>query len=149
MLALAAIMVAGAIQASSYDYLALRQTDGTVTTLACEGLCITFADGKLVATQGSQTTSLDLSSLNAMYFTSQGVTAIESASTASTAVKVSGRSVLVTANEGAEASLYRLDGVKIGSLVASGSGAETLGSNLQGGVYIVKVDGKTTKIIVK
>lgn len=149
LIALAAAMEAGALQAADYGYLALRQADGTLTTLAADGLRITFADGQLLATQGTQTATLPLSSLDAMYFTTQATTAIASARSASPSVRVSGSSVVVSAREGAEASLHRLDGVRVARLTASGSGAETLGANLQAGVYIVKVDGQTSKIIIR
>lgn len=150
LLASAALMAAATAGAADYGYLAVRQADGTVTTLAADGLRITFADGKLVATQGGQTSTLSLASLDAMYFTTEGATtSITAISSASSSLTVAAGSVRVAAEQGAQVALYALNGVRVASLTASGQGEETLAEGLQKGVYIVNIGGQATKIVVK
>lgn len=144
-----ALAAALAVQADGYGYFALRQTGGDVTTLASDGLLITFSDGKLVATQGGTTTTLSLASLDAMYFTESDAAGITGVSTEKASLTVSGHSVKVAAKAGARVSLHNVGGVCVGSLVATGNGAETLGEGLQSGIYIVNVDGTATKVVVK
>ena len=54
-----------ATQAAGYDYLVLEKTDGTTLSLTATGLTITFSDGNLVASDG---TNIALTSLTKMYF---------------------------------------------------------------------------------
>ena len=51
-----------------YPYLIVTASDGTETTLNAAALEITFADGKLVATNGDGTTQLTLADLASMRF---------------------------------------------------------------------------------
>lgn len=55
-----------------YPYLIVRATDGTETTLNATALEITFAEGKLVATNGDGTTQLNLVDLATMSFSETG-----------------------------------------------------------------------------
>lgn len=147
-LAATALLATLATQAEDYGCLALRQTGGTVTTLTANGLHITFADGNLVATQGGQTTTLPLADLTAMYFTTDDATGISAPSTAKGTLTVDGGTVKVTAAQGTRLTLHTLGGTALASLTATG-GEQTLGANLQEGVYIVGINGHASKIIVK
>lgn len=149
LLATATLAAALTAQADGYGYFALRQTGGDVTTLAASGLRITFADGNLIATQGGQTTTLALSGLDAMYFTAADAAGISGLSTSQASLTVSGGTVKVAARQGAQVSLYALGGTRVASLTATGSGEQPLAEGLQKGVYILNVDGKATKFIVK
>lgn len=126
-LALAALLAAGQASADSYGFFTLRQADGTATTLTAPGLKLTFADGKVLATQDGTVTELPLSAMSAMFFaTSNATTAIARPTTATGDVTV-----------------YNLGGV----LVAKGSTLQ--GLNLPKGVYIVDQNGVKTKMTVR
>jgi hypothetical protein len=57
--------------AQNVDYLTFRTADGTEQSLAIDGLKITFAEGKLVATNAVGTVSYDLATLSYMFFAAQ------------------------------------------------------------------------------
>lgn len=148
-LAFATLATALSAHADGYGYLALRQSGGDVTTLAASGLRITFADGNLVATQGGQTATLPLSGLDAMYFTATDAAGISGVSAAQISLAVSGGTVKVRAAKNAKVALYGLHGACLASVTATGDGELTLAEGLRKGVYVVNVDGKATKFIVK
>ena len=116
------------IFAGDYDYLTVQKTDGSQVSFTSAGLTITFSGGNLVATQNGTSTSLTLTDLSKMFFSSSP-TGIENVET-TTKVK---------------ATVYSIDGVKIGTF----DNAAILGSQLKKGVYIVKANGKTSKITVR
>jgi hypothetical protein len=116
------------IFAGDYDYLTVQKTDGSQVSFTSTGLTITFSGGNLVATQNGTSTNLTLTDLSKMFFASSP-TGIENVETTAAT----------------KAIVYSIDGVKIGTF----DNAATLGSQLKKGVYIVKANGKTTKITVK
>lgn len=126
LLTLAALVLAGTANADEYGYFTVRNADGEATSFTAIGLKMTFADGKLVATQDGTTTTLPLEALDAMFFSDKPTTtAIESVATASDHVVV-----------------YNLSGIR----VAEGS-MNSL--NLPKGIYIVSKNGTTTKMTVR
>lgn len=127
-LALAALLAAGQALADGYGYFTLRQADGTATTLTAPGLKLTFADGKVLATQDGTTTTLPLSDLSAMFFATENT---------STAIA----SPAATTSDGV--TVYTLGGVRVAQ-------ATTLqGLNLPKGIYIVSQNGVKTKMTVR
>jgi len=119
-----------AAMAASYDYLVLRQADGTETALPSIGLKITFTDGNAVAVAADgSTATLPLGGLSVMYLSDTGTTGITSATTAA---------------EG-HATVYTITGVK----VAEDGSLSTLKQRLRPGVYVVKTESGTFKTQVK
>lgn len=120
-----------AAMAASYDYLVLRQADGTETALPAVGLTITFTGGNAVAVASDGgTTTLPLSSLSAMYFGDTNTSIISTAA----AVAADGPAVV-----------YNIMGVK----VAEGDSFKALKNGLQRGLYIVKTASGTFKTQVR
>ncbi len=127
---LAAMLATGAVYADDYGYFIFQKTDGTLVSLASESLSMTFSDGKLVATNGTESCTLPLSSLSKMYFSSDDATGIDNVQTADGCGKVE---------------IFSVQGVSLGSF----SSLETARKSLASGAYIVKANGRTFKIAVK
>lgn len=119
--------ICGQIVAADFDYFILRQTDGTVTALSSANLRITFSDGNLVATSSSGSTTLPLTTMEAMFFSDTDLAGIKSVSneTGTTGVVI-----------------YNMSGVA----VAKGDSMDDAVKSLRSGLYIVK-KGSTVKKI--
>lgn len=124
------------LTASAQSYLTFRQTDGSEKSLSTSGLKLTFADGNLVATNGSETATFALSSMAKMYF-SNNSTAINQASTAEVSAAIVNGTLQVNAPAGTSVSVYGLDG------------REMPHQGLASGVYVVKVGHKVLKLMAK
>ena len=116
----------------TYKYLVLTASDGAQTALAAEGLKLTFADGQLVATNGDGEQSVALASLASMAFAETDST---------TGIDAS----LAKSGADARCEVYTLGGVHVGTYAS----CSALQSQLKSGVYVVKQNNKSTKIIVK
>lgn len=116
--------------AADYDYLIIKQNDGTETALSSAPLKITFANGNLVAVSPSGTTTMPLGSLSSMYFSTTATDGIES-------VGQSG--------EAQAATVANMAGV----VIARGASVAEATRRLAPGLYIVKTDKDTKKILVK
>ncbi len=119
------MLVMGSLQskAEDYPYLAFMGTDGSVKTVSVESLTLTVEDGQLVATNAAGTQRFTLTELIKMYFTSES-TKIES-------IEIS--------NEEGESVKEIFDM----------SGRAIAAKSLTKGIYVVKYQGKTRKIVVK
>lgn len=117
-------------RADDFRFLAFQTQDGALQTMATQGLRITFADGELIATDGTQTLRLPLSDLTKMFFSADAPTGIESLS------------VTEQLEDGA---VYNLQGICVGSLRKG----ETQIQGLPQGIYIVKRGGKAEKISIR
>ena len=126
---LAAILALTTSHADDYPYLTFETQDGTTQSVAVSGLTLTSADGNLIATSGTETLTLALSDLTKMYFASEA-TSIDELTTKLPADGV--------------AEVYTLAGVSLGQRTLN-----TLHSTLDAGVYIIKVNGQTLKVMVK
>ena len=120
-----------AAQAADYQYLTIEKKDGTALSITAVGLNITYADGKMTATNGTETATLALTELSRMFFSNSkeatAIVAIEDLQpeTAATVYDLSWR------------------------LVANEVLPSALSSQLRKGVYIVRQNTKTVKIQVK
>jgi len=77
---LTAMMMAGALmaQAENYAYLVIEQNDGTSLSMPAVGLNISYSDGNLVATNGTERATIQLTNVSRMYFSNEKTaTAIE------------------------------------------------------------------------
>lgn len=126
---LATMLFATFCRAADYPYLSFETTGGTITSYAADGLTMTVAGGKLIVTTADGNSSeLSLSELSRMFFSSEA-SAISD----------------VPAGKDAAVSVYPLTGVSRGSF----SSMESARRSLQGGVYVVRTDGRTFKMTVK
>ncbi len=115
-----------ALHAEDYTYLTLQTKDGMTYSLAVSGLSITFSNGYMVASDG---TSLQLSSLSKMYFsTSSDIQQLEMESAEG--------NVLV----------FNASGILIDTFPTLDKALSSLGK----GLYVIKKsNGETNKVSVK
>lgn len=111
--------------AATYDYLILEGTDGTTTTLNAKGLSITFANGNLIANDG---TTVVLGGLKKMYFSNTSAIALPQAALPSGRVEV-----------------FAVSGARIGSFESASAAQRQLGK----GLYLMKSAQGTTKIAIR
>lgn len=85
MLISAFFVAAASVTADDFalPYLVLKQTTGTQTTLDVENLEITFSDGQLIAKNGTETKTINLSELASMQFSAIGSGLIDALQTPS------------------------------------------------------------------
>ena len=106
-----------------YDYLVFSQQDGTTQSVTAVGTIITFDGTNANVKNGTTVLTLPGEKLVSMFFSSDaGSTGIETVDTA--------------AGTNSAVEVYTLGGVRVDSMQ-------------QGGVYIVKKNGKTYKQVVK
>jgi hypothetical protein len=115
--------------ASDYNYLTLTLQNGQEQSLVASGLTITFSGGNLVATVGGTTTTIALSSLEKMAFTTEATSI----------------STVETAKDGAPLHAYSLQGIDLGTF----DSVDQLRSQCGKGVYVVKQNDRTSKIAVE
>lgn len=134
------LMALGAVSASaqSYNYLTLQQTGGNEQSLAISGLKITFSDGNLVATNGSQTATIPLEKMQKMYFSSTptGISTVSDEQTASAVIE-NGK-LVVNAPDSCAVQVYGVDGRQLSP-----------NATFNRGVYVVRVGGKTFKLLAR
>lgn len=128
LLILLLVIPAGVAMADDYPYFAFQTSNGETKTLSVTGLKITFSNGNIVATneEGANFTA-SIESLAKMYFSSTA-----------TGIDAIAESVAV------EGEIYNVQGVRVGRTDEMG---EVRG--LPEGVYVVKREGKTHKVLVK
>lgn len=123
-LTLLAILTTVGMRAADYQYLVFTLSDGTTQAIAATNLNISFADGNLVATNGTETlATLPLTTLTQMEFSNDGTTGI-------TATNFT--NFTDSANE-----WYDLNGRKLDAAPSTR------------GVYILKNNSKTIKVSIK
>ena len=110
-------------QADGYTYLTFETTDGAKTSVDVSSLPVTINLDNSTLTIGSQTFAL--ADLSKMYFSTQSET---------TGIS---EELRVNSEEFASATFYDLQGHKVTK------------EQMKKGVYIVKTNGKTYKIVVK
>lgn len=133
--------------AEGYDYLTIKQQDGTITRLPATGVTITFDGENLTATAAGSTTKLALTTLSTMQFTTDEATSVGSVASSAITVRVTGRQLCVSTPEDATVIISNLQGMPLGQYRV-GSGSSTV-ATLKPGLYIIKVNNKTTKIQVR
>ena len=126
------LMMIGTHVASAYEYpyLIFETNGGALTALSVESLTLTVVDGELKAVNGNGTQTFPLSELSKMYFatTPTGINALTDDALDLTS----------------EAEVYDLGGRRVSqSLRLSQTNA------LRSGIYVVKQNGQTRKIVVK
>ncbi len=116
--------------ADSYPYLTFQKSDGTTVSMESASLVMTFSDGKLIASNGTDSQELTVADLSKMYFSESGATGIQDVD---------------VADADGEAEVFSLQGVSYGKF----STVQSFLNTAEPGVYIVKVNGKSQKIMVR
>ena len=125
-----AFMALTTAYADDFPYLTFEKQDGTTQSVAVSGLTLTIADGNLVAANGTETLTLALSDLTKMFFASE-------------ATGIDQLTAKLPADSAAE--VFTPAGVFLGQYES----LQAVRSALQQGVYIIKVNGQTLKVMVK
>lgn len=138
LLTLALALGATTVSAQNFDSLKLQQKDGTEKTISLEGLKITFNNGNLVAANAKQTETVSLDKMAKMYFFDT-TTGIDDATVAAGEVSVSivNGKLNVEAPKGSSVRVYNVEGRQMQQ------------DNLQKGVYIVRVNDQTFKVLAR
>lgn len=121
------------MQAQSYDFLTLKKAGGSETSLGIDHLKITFADGQMIATNGTESFSAPLREMQSMFFAAEATGIAQTTTSATLQVSI----VNGTLHASQPAQVYSLDGRLM----------PTVG--LQSGTYLVKIAGKTLKVIAR
>lgn len=122
--------------AQSLDYIVLQTADGNKVSLPANGLKITFPNQTLHATSGSRVVDFQLTDMVKMFFSSTP-TAIEHVIGTTPKVAIVDGKVQLSGVSNAKVSVYTLDGRQVGKV------------DLPKGAYLVKVDGKTYKLMAR
>ena len=124
--------------AQNYDYLILQENSGNATGLKIDGLKLTFDKGNLVAQNAEGTKTIALADMQKMYFSSNP-TSVGSVANGDVKdlVTVENGTLKVNAPADAKVAVYSVDGrqVKPGKLTT--------------GTYVVRVNNKSVKVLVK
>lgn len=149
----AALWSVAVVRADDYAYLSVVDLAGGSASFASSGAKIVFADGMLVVTSGDVSGSFDLSTLDYMVLTNtvseDNTLALSGQSVVGADVRPGEGCVLVTAEEGARVCVYSSGGMEVAAGAASGKEGDRFGDGLQRGVYVVSVNGVSTKIVLK
>lgn len=114
----------------NYPYLSFQTTSGSVVSLPSEGLNLSFSDKALVAQSGDNTTEFALADLTRMFFSQSAETGISN---------------LTPDRATSSLAVYTVSGVYVGTFDSERS----LRRNVNSGIYIVKTNGETLKMIVR
>ena len=117
----------GVAKADDYGFLTFEDSNGAGQSVVAVGTRITFADGNIIATNGTSIVSMPLSKLARVYFSD-------------TSTGVEG----VIADRG-EAEVTTASGVSVGHFSTTGQ----MRAALAKGVYIVRQNGNAFKIAVR
>lgn len=128
-----------AISASAQtgNYLTFRQANGNETSLSTNGLRITFENGNLVATNGSEKATFALADMGLMFFSPTPTAIHEAASTDGITASIVGGTLRTNAPAGTAVSVYSPDG-RLMPL-----------TGLQSGAYIVRIGEKVVKLMAR
>jgi hypothetical protein len=129
-----AMMMAGtlAAQADDFAYLTIEKTDGTAQSLTAVGLTISYSNGNLIATNGTESATIALTEVRRMYFSNEQATTGINQAVVNTPKAAKG----TLAN-----GIYNLQGHYVASLSQR--------ATLKKGVYIIVENGQSKKIQVK
>ena len=117
-----------AASADNYSYLAFQTADGSTRNIGVESLEMTFSDGKLIASNGTESLEISVADLTRMLFSSEATAIKDISLDADSPVKV-----------------YTVEGVCVGSYDNMAGASANMGK----GVYIVKGEKTTHKITIR
>ncbi|MBB3703511.1 T9SS type A sorting domain-containing protein [Alloprevotella rava] len=142
------LLLAAGAKAQTYSYLTFQQTDGTQKSLTANGLKITFSGNTLTATSAEGTTTLPLTGLSKMFFTSE-VSGVLNPTGGQTLVTIGESSISVLAPVGTTIRVYTTDGRLLTNFRKRWNGTEEICSGLERGLYLVSVGSVTSKVYIR
>ncbi len=129
LLLLVSVMSMTAAASDKYGYLAFADKNGSVNTISVENLKMTVVNGDLVVKNAESQLKFALSDLMKMYFSNEAESAVKN----------------VDINRNGKVKIYSLDGIEMGEF----DNICKAQSSLSEGVYVVKSDKVTYKLVVK
>lgn len=126
-----ALAIAATATADDYEYLTIRKTDGSVVSLKSANLMMSFENGKFTAISASVNTSISLTDLASMYFSSTD--------------EATGIEDIPVADAKGKLEAFSTQGISYGTF----DNIEALKKALPEGIYIIKSNGKTYKTAVR
>lgn len=142
------MMLGAMIHAQEYESATLTMVNGTTTTVKFSGEpTIKFTDGKLIITTDEATTEFDRQDIRQLTY--NVVAGVENVNRDDISIDNNGEA-LVFSNlpYGSKVNVYDLSGRLLKSETASGNSFELPFNSLSKGIYIVSVNGVSTKISV-
>lgn len=118
------------VQARVYPYLSFQKSDGTVWSVGVESLQMTFENGMLHVTKGTETHDLEVKDLSRMFFSETSVTGMEK---------------LTSSEDDGPVEVYTVSGLHVGRY----ADMQHFRQSSAKGVYVVKEKGTTVKTVVK
>lgn len=135
--------------AQRLDYLTLRATDGSMQSVKIDvGTVITFKDGVMTATTADAIQSFNLTDISSFFFSAEP-TAINLLEMSKAKVSLSANQLSVHGPQAATVQVFAANGQLVAAFTKSTAHAEVFGVNLPSGVYVVKVNGQTSKLMVR
>ena len=127
------------VSAQNYNFLTLQKSSGSEKSLKADHVKITFEDGNLVATNGSETFSAPLSQMGKMFFsdTATSIETVETNAEALTASIVNGQ-LRTNAPVGSRISVFSLDGRLLNAQAP-----------ISRGTYLVRINNTTLKVVAQ
>lgn len=130
LLIITVLLAALSVQARVYPYLSFQKSDGTVWSVGVESLQMTFENGMLHVTNGSETHDLEVKDLSRMFFSETSVTGMEK---------------LNSSVDNGPVEVYTVSGIYVGRY----ADMQHFRQSPAKGVYVVKEKGTTVKTVVK
>lgn len=128
-LLLSLITCVTSVDAEEYQYLSFQESNGNVVSFGIESLTMSISNGKLLVENSDESRTFELCSLSKMFF----------------ATDASGINELETVANGGKKQVYTVSGVYVGSF----DSLSDVGTKLGKGMYLVKDNNNTTKIVLR
>ncbi len=125
LLSLSALASTLTVSADTYPYLSFQTTDGQIQSFATESLTMTYKDGQLTVTTPDGAQTLDAAQLTRMFF----------------ATEASGIENIPLSADG-KTDVYTTAGIHVGTFATPDEAKKAM----QGGIYVIKQNGKTLKM---
>jgi hypothetical protein len=146
-----ALLVATTVSAQRLDYLTLRLLNGNEHSVnIASGATITFTDTSIDITTETSEPSLSfaLANLSTLFF-SATPTGITNVAKAEVNASFNNGALQVVAPAGSKVGVYSLDGRTIAVLKKSTDGNERFSLPLNKGIYVIRVDQQSFKILAQ
>lgn len=144
-----ALLTATTLSAQRLDYLTFRLLNGSEYSLnIASGATLTFASNNLVAHANGEERQFALADLSTFFF-SASPTGINDVTAAAITAKYHEGALHVAAPAGSSVNVYSLDGRNVATLQKSSHGNERFTLSLNSGVYVVRVNQQTFKILAQ
>lgn len=144
-----ALFAATTISAQRMDYLTFRLLNGKEYSLnITSGATITFTNTSLVVQATEPSLEFSLTDLEALFFTAEP-TGINDLETLDASVRYTGGTLHVEAPAGSKVGVYSLDGRTIATLKKNTDGNERFSLPLNKGIYVIRIDQQSFKILAQ